>query len=113
MLERLHEKPLDDNTTSALIKNVTAAVRARVPFATRVYIFGSAARKEMTDFSDVDVIVTVRNEEQLRLARKALAGVTLEVQWPLDLLVYTDADFDAKSKIGGVCFDALNEGELH
>lgn len=67
----------------------------------------------MTAFSDIDVIVTVSDEKQVRLARKALAGLTVEVQWPLDVLVYTDADFDTKSKIGGVCYDALNEGELH
>lgn len=40
MLERLHEKPLERNFTSELIQKVTLAIRNRVSFATRVYIFG-------------------------------------------------------------------------
>ena len=67
----------------------------------KVILFGSHARGEADDHSDVDLLiieptVSKRYEEMIRLNR-ALKGILM----PVDLLVISEQEFEARSRIPG------------
>ena len=79
----------------------------------KVILFGSHARGEADDHSDVDLLIiepTVSNryEEMIRLNR-ALKGMLM----PVDLLVISEQEFEARSRIPGtVEHAARKEGRV-
>ena len=79
----------------------------------KVILFGSHARGEADDRSDVDLLIiepTVSNryEEMIRLNR-ALKGMLM----PVDLLVISEQEFEARSRIPGtVEHAARKEGRV-
>ena len=65
----------------------------------KIYLFGSQASGSATPDSDIDLCVVtalggMRKIEALRLMRRAMSS---EVNLPVDLLVYDDADFALRS----------------
>ena len=76
---------------SAFLKNLSA-----VPFISRVILFGSCARKEVTEYSDIDIFITVTRQisetEEMFVAcdcRPPYSPNTL----PLDVLVQPEELF--------------------
>ena len=76
----------------------------------QVYVFGSAARSEMTDHSDIDLALVFENEIDLKSAREVVYCRQPEDNWPQDVLLFTAEEFERKKLIGGVCFIIATEG---
>lgn len=78
----------------------------------RVFLFGSAARGELTDHSDFDFAVLFATAPQLRDARKTLFARPRTDDWPQDILLFVKEDFERKKEIGGVCEIIAEEGKI-
>ena len=76
----------------------------------QVILFGSASRGEMTDASDLDIVVIVRDIGEVKSTQKSLNQLSRLLQWPVDCLVVDSDTFKRKSEIGGVYFVAKQEG---
>ena len=104
-------KPAWVPTAERLNDAVNRLVAAAHPL--KVILFGSHARGEADDHSDVDLLIiepTVSNryEEMIRLNR-ALKGMLM----PVDLLVISEQEFEARSRIPGtVEHAACKEGRV-
>lgn len=75
-----------------------------------IWCFGSAASGELREDSDLDFVVLFRSENELRAARPAVLGAPRIDMWPLDVLLYTEADFGLRAERGGVCMIVRDEG---
>lgn len=79
----------------------------------KIIIFGSAATYEMTDASDVDIIVILGFGEDRNLVSQALNRTRLMDDWPHDLFLYSNDAFEASCrKGGGICWVARQEGKI-
>jgi len=79
--------------------------------AEEAWLFGSYARGEATEDSDVDILFVVNNEAShlnlIRLARKLMRGW----QVPKDILVYRHDEFhDWQKVVGSLCYRVKEEG---
>jgi predicted nucleotidyltransferase len=79
---------------------------------TRVFLFGSAARNELTEHSDIDFAVLFHSEAELRDARKSIFARPRPDDWPQDILLFTEAEYERKKAIGGVCAIIEEDGKL-
>lgn len=79
------------------------------PLSSEAYVFGSAARGDFHESSDIDVLVIFDSPEALREARMMLTQRPVS-EWPFDWVLKLRADFDKRSEIGGVCYLAKREG---
>ena len=60
----------------------------------RIYLFGSHAYGEPTEFSDIDLFVIVRDGmDTLKAAQRISIGL-YDRQFPIDVLVDTESDFN-------------------
>jgi predicted nucleotidyltransferase len=75
-----------------------------------IILFGSAARNELTAGSDVDVVVVVETPEQIKPTLKILASKSGQLPFPVDFVVVDEVNYEKKSEVGGVFFDARHEG---
>ena len=78
----------------------------------RVYVFGSAARHQLTEDSDLDFAIVFANESELNIQQKAISQRRRPDMWPRDLLFFTAEEFDRKSQVGGVCMIIVEDGRL-
>jgi len=91
-----------------------AQCAANAIHAKQVWLFGSFARGEATEDSDVDLLFVVEKMERPRIAyiqqaRKALRS------WHVakDVLVYEQQEFDEWSEVAGaLCHTAKHEGVI-
>jgi hypothetical protein len=67
----------------------------------------------MTNASDVDLIVTFSNKEERDIARKQLFKSRPKDDWPHDLLILTEDEFQlSAAQGGGACYVAQKEGRI-
>lgn len=96
-----------------LIERVARALADAAGGPARVILFGSRARGDAVDDSDVDLLVVERNvenrfQENVRLAR--LAG---ELRVPADVVVVSEAQLEEWGAVPGTMLhDALAEGRV-
>lgn len=76
----------------------------------RLYLIGSASRYAMTDASDLDFVTVFSSLEELKRAKSHFYGSPRPVDWPCDILWYQEEEFDKRSKIGGICQIAIQDG---
>ena len=67
--------------------------------AQRIYLFGSYARGEADVDSDVDLVV-IQDTPMPFFDRLRAAWACAEPDWPVDILVYTPAEFEAMQREG-------------
>lgn len=77
----------------------------------KIILFGSLARDEFTDGSDIDLALIFPDDESLRAAKKILLGTKSVVDWALDYLFYSKDQFDRRKVIGGAAFIIAGEGK--
>lgn len=100
---------LSQQTIEDTVKRAVAAAHA----PSRVIVFGSYARGDADEGSDLDIMVIERElpskgEEMLRLNR-AIGWVGKGV----DVLVYTEQEFDRRSQVPGTApYWARTEGKV-
>jgi uncharacterized protein len=97
----------------ALITEISRRLAAATPAQSKIVLFGSRARGDESERSDVDVLViepTVGDpfHESVRL-RRVLAGLGV----PIDVLVVAQADAKRRSTVRGTVVErALREGRV-
>jgi predicted nucleotidyltransferase len=79
---------------------------------TRVILFGSASRGELTDHSDVDFAVLFESLQALKEGRLKLFSRPRDDDWPQDILCFVEADFLVRVQTGGVCEIIAEEGQV-
>ncbi len=110
-LKYLTKKMLDPLLSESLILALGDFIKVTC-IPERIILFGSAARREMTDMSDLDVIVLLKNKNDLDLARKNYFKQRPPIDYPIDILFMTTADYISRAAVGGVCFIAEAEGRI-
>lgn len=102
------------NRVSDPIAASLACLRGRLPPGSRVIVFGSRARGEAREDSDLDLLVVEpevgnRFDEMARLA--SLLGRQLI---PADVVVMSDAAFeDERTQPNTLAWRAVREGRIH
>ncbi len=77
----------------------------------RIILFGSAATMEMTEASDIDLIVVFKTPEDLNSAKRKLWSSRPSDDWPVDLVFHTTESFQHScEKGGGASWIASREG---
>jgi len=76
--------------------------------ARRIYLFGSYARGEADEDSDVDVVV-IKDTPLPFFERLREVSACLDPDWPVDLLVYTPAEFERMCREGNAFAELISE----
>lgn len=100
--------------TEALIQRVCDRIVAH-SHPERIYLFGSAARGDVREGSDLDLLVVMELNEDERPYRKAAELHMLFRGWlvPLDIIVRTPEQFERGQRLPGfVERTAVREGRL-
>lgn len=111
-MRKLTAKKLSAEQTEALVQSkLQWLLSLAQPLA--IWLIGSAARGEMTDASDLDFVILFENESIKKQSMTAIYKTPCPVEWPTDLLPYTQEEFTQSAHSGGgVCWLALREGRL-
>ena len=110
-LYKLVSKKLDKDRAAQII----AEESGRILDACRpahLLLFGSAARNELRESSDLDFIAIFQNCKQITEAKESYYRTLSPNRIAVDLLFFTEQEFWERSKRGGVCFVAVNEGRF-
>ncbi len=76
----------------------TARELKKSPQTEKIYLFGSFARGSHTPFSDVDILVVVKNTDRPFLERKEQYAGSFAVPFDVNILVYTRREMDRLQK---------------
>jgi predicted nucleotidyltransferase len=109
-MKRARLMPVDEALIERVRDRIVEACRPRA-----LYLFGSAARREVREGSDLDLMVVMDLPEGVRSYEKAGELSRLFDTWllPLDILVRTPAQFERGSRLlGFVERTVLREGKL-
>lgn len=74
-----------------------------------IVLFGSAARGEMTEGSDIDLLVVLDGFDSRRVEMARAAKLLVRLPVPADVLVYTETEVE---EWGGVVNHIINEALL-
>ena len=111
-LRYISHPPLSDEERLLRIQ-ITASAITGVLSPCLVYVFGSAAWGHGFDSnSDIDCLAVIKCEKAAARSWKQFGKIRRQFNWPLDLIVLSEADFLRKKDIGGVAFIATHEGRL-
>jgi predicted nucleotidyltransferase len=98
--------------SSAVIDSAVRALAAASK-PERIILFGSHARGEARDDSDVDLLVIEREVEDRAHEMVRLRRVLRPLRIPVDLLVYSQADVERwGDQPGSALYWALREGKV-
>ena len=76
-----------------------------------IYLIGSVHRGLVHNNSDVDLIAIIPRARSLTDTSKVLP-TRPHMEIPLDLHIFSSHEFESKKEIGGLCFEAYNNGTL-
>ena len=107
---RIAAKRLNCETVTTAAERVADAIEQFSPNA--IILFGSAARDEATDQSDIDILVICDSDDDLTRARKGVRKVLPKTVLPIDLIWMTVGEFERKKDLGGIAFIASREGKV-
>lgn len=96
-----------DNLIAGVVGKISGVIH---PVA--ILLFGSAARKELTDQSDIDLLIVMPDASSLNPARKQVARIRGQFGVPVDLVWMSADEFHRRAAIGGVAQVASEEGVL-
>lgn len=110
---RLSAKPLTKEETNEIVQSKLDWILAAVS-PIRVILFGSAARGEMTNQSDVDLILLFNEDADLRKMNETLFLMRPKTDlWPQDVILETETTYQMKvARGGGACWIASQEGKI-
>jgi predicted nucleotidyltransferase len=103
-------RQVDERFLAALVRRIVA-----VSGATRVILFGSRARNEEREDSDVDLFVIVPGQAEERDEKRRAISLALLDRWiPLDIIVRTEDDVRRSTSLGDpfIVDDILREGRV-
>jgi predicted nucleotidyltransferase len=103
-------RQVDERFLAALTRRIVA-----VSGATRVILFGSRARNEEREDSDVDLFVVVPGSAEERdIKRRAISHALFKRRIPLDIIVRSEDDVRRAASLGDpfIVDDILREGRV-
>ncbi len=109
--EKLNARKLNASEIDELVNTL---LREVLPLSgiEEVRLFGSAARNEMTEASDLDLIFIFSDVESAKSASKQVHQKRKEsAAWPTDIICIDRVAYDERSKVGGVFMIAKEEGK--
>lgn len=99
---------LDEVMTREIVKRILA-----VAHPDRIIVFGSAAKDEMTEDSDIDVLVLESQAEDPREETHRIRAALIGLGAPFDVVVMSTQRFEeTKHVIGGIAYPAHKYGTL-
>ena len=110
MLKRLLAKKLDHQVVTTLVQSELADILS-VCEPIQVFLFGSAARGEMTDASDLDFLLILPDHTDVKAVKSKYYCRKRQRDYPVDIIFMTASDFAQKSQIGGIAMICANEGK--
>ena len=79
----------------------------------RIIIFGSAVRGQMTDDSDIDVLILEQSPEDVWEEQRRVSQALRGLDFPFDVIVMSSARFlETKDVIGGIAYPAHKYGQV-
>lgn len=79
----------------------------------RIILFGSAATGEMTEDSDLDLLVVEPEPADTRYRSVLIRRALGDVRYPVDVIVMSSARFEeTKNLIGGIAYPARKYGRV-
>src|SRR5690606_30206068 len=111
-LEKLVAKKLSSAEVEKLVRRLLDEILPLTGLE-EARLFGSAARGEMTEASDLDIALTFDTPENATIASKSAHGERREsARWPTDILCVDRATYEEKSHIGGGYWIVREDGKV-
>ena len=102
-LGRLRSRSTDE--ISEQLHQFVDAVKS-LPDVSAVILFGSAARGQLTDASDIDLAVLISDVcDQKAIKSKLNEHRKAHISWPVDLVIMKRSWFEQQKSFGGLCMD--------
>ena len=111
VLAKINAIPLPKEEVENLVARLLAEILRRLE-PLEIILFGSAARGQMTAYSDLDVVIVIDEAHDIKPTIRKLGGVSAVLHWPVDLLVVDKRQYDVKKDLGGVFWDAHAFGTM-
>ena len=97
---------IDQETIKTIVQRVREAVDPE-----RIILFGSAATGQMTQDSDIDLLILKKGVSEPRQERRKARMALRNLQYPVDVLFMDPQYFEeTKDIIGGLAFPANKYG---
>lgn len=110
LAQALTAQKLDSQLVMTMAKEIASKIHIASP-SCRVILFGSAVEGGFRNGSDLDFLLIFPDVTAMALGRKQIRALgKLHDHVPVDLIFVSDAHFDSKKNIGGICFVAEHDG---
>ena len=97
---------IDQDTMNEIIHRIVDLAKPD-----RIVLFGSSARGEAREGSDIDLLVIKTGDPHRRRLAQEIYVSLIGIPMPIDIIVVTPEDIEElKDGIGTIIPDALNEG---
>lgn len=110
-LNRLGLPKISKNKREELMRSAAQFITANsTPL--EIIFFGSIISEGFDEASDIDLLLIYKTLEEADQARRKLYGCMQpkNLEHNLEMICVDQETFSRKSKVGGICFIALNEG---
>jgi predicted nucleotidyltransferase len=105
------EKKNIGHLTDSLIEDIVSCIVGLLPVE-RIFLFGSSATSEMTESSDIDLLIVSKTEdpwEDKMMLRKSLRGLG----YAFDIVLISPERFlERKDVIGTIIYPAVHFGKV-
>jgi predicted nucleotidyltransferase len=102
-----------DNTQVRELLNILIPQIIEEVSPKKIILFGSAARKEVNKYNDIDLLIIVNDGQHRRQTAQHLYQNVKSGVIPVDYVVATETDIDLYRSVRGyIYFKALKEGIL-
>ena len=99
---------VDETLLDEVVRRVLMVARPE-----RIILFGSAATGEMTEDSDLDLLVVEPEPADTRDRSVRIRRALGDVRYPVDVIVMSSARFEeTKNLIGGIAYPARQYGRV-
>jgi predicted nucleotidyltransferase len=99
---------IDQTVVDEIVRRVTSAVPAE-----RIILFGSAATGQMTNDSDIDLLILEHSVKNRREDWLRVQDALLDMGYPFDIIIMARERFDeTKDLIGGIAYPANKHGRV-
>jgi predicted nucleotidyltransferase len=99
---------VDELVLNEVVRRVLAVAKPE-----RIILFGSAAAGQMTNDSDIDLLIVERVADHRHRESVAITDAIGDVRYPVDVKVISTERFEAtKDIIGGIAYPAHKYGRL-
>ena len=99
---------VDETLLAEVVRRVLTVARPE-----RIILFGSAATGQMTEDSDLDLLVVEPEPANTRDRSVRIRRALGDVRYPVDVIVMSSARFEeTKNLIGGIAYPARKYGRI-